>query len=46
MAYLDLGPYLVTGVVEGELGVLGVTAHRFQRAWQRQEATHDPLIGN
>jgi hypothetical protein len=29
---LTLGPYMVTGIVEEQYGVLGVTAHRFQKA--------------
>jgi DNA polymerase III alpha subunit len=31
VAYLTLGPYLVTGVVEEQYGVLTVTARRFER---------------
>ncbi|HEV3081300.1 MAG TPA: hypothetical protein VGY66_16080, partial [Gemmataceae bacterium] len=32
VAYLTLGPYIVTGLVEEQYGVIGVTAHRFQKA--------------
>jgi DNA-directed DNA polymerase III PolC len=32
IAYLTLGPYLVTGVVEEQYGVVTVTAHRFEKA--------------
>ena len=32
VAYLTLGPYIVTGIVEEQYGVLGVTAQRFQKA--------------
>ncbi len=31
VAYLTLGPYLVTGVVEEQYGVLTVTARRFEK---------------
>jgi DNA-directed DNA polymerase III PolC len=32
VAYLALGPYLVTGVVDEQYGVIGVTAERMERA--------------
>jgi DNA-directed DNA polymerase III PolC len=39
VAYLMLGPYIVTGLVEEQCGVITVTAHTFRRAFPDRATT-------